>query len=100
LKAFDHGKCQQEVPCTSPGHGLFDSSHDTGNTSRVRVTPKRQVTMGVRAETDVEPIVEEAHRRIVGEPGPGGSAVVAPICGKATSGLSTDEILSRTRDEG
>ncbi len=73
----------------------------------MRVTTKGQVTIpidirerfGIRAETEVEfEVVDgEVRLRVVGGRGSDGRRVVETMRGKATAGLSTDEILSETR---
>lgn len=72
------------------------------------MTSKGQVTipihvrelLGIQPETEVEfEIVDgEVRLRVVGGPGPRGSALVQAMRGRASSGLRTDEILRLTRD--
>jgi AbrB family looped-hinge helix DNA binding protein len=74
----------------------------------MRVTSKGQVTipieirerLGIRASSEVEfELVEgEVRLRVVRGPESSGRALVESLRGRATSGLSTDEILRQTRE--
>ncbi len=89
------------------GQAAIDGASSTGNTFLMRVTSKGQVTipidirerLGIRAETEVEfeLVGGEVRLRVVGGRNSDGRNVVEAMRGKATAGLSTDEILGETR---